>query len=226
MKSASRMHVSFDFDYTLADSSEGTVVCATYALEEMGMPACAPSVIRKTVGLSLERTFEALTGGASTSPEAARFKRLFLFRSEQVMLDHIHIYDGARLTLDALKGEGHYISIVSTKLKERIEAALSRDGLDELVDDIVGGGCVERNKPDPEGLVLAMTRSGVLRERTVYVGDSVTDGECAQRANVSFIGLLSGQTAASELKKWNPLQLFDEVGQMAAGPLPFLEPHQ
>jgi|TARA_Y100000310_G_scaffold228044_1_gene230292 phosphoglycolate phosphatase len=209
------LHLSFDFDYTLADSSDGTVVCANYAMAALKMQQCSPSLIKRSVGLSLEKTFEFLSGFVSSSPAAAEFKRHFLDRAEQVMLQHIHFYSGTRTALDALKREGHYISIVSTKFKQRIEEALERDGLDPFIDDIVGGDCVQKNKPDPEGLLLAMQSSGIPADRTIYVGDSVSDGECAQRAGVTFIAILSGTTSASQLTEWNPSRVLDSVEQLA-----------
>ena len=33
--------VIFDFDYTLADSSEGVIECANYALGRLGLPAAS-----------------------------------------------------------------------------------------------------------------------------------------------------------------------------------------
>ena len=48
-----QMHYSFDFDYTLADSSSGAILCFNYALEKLGLPEQPESKIRKTIGLSL-----------------------------------------------------------------------------------------------------------------------------------------------------------------------------
>lgn len=208
------MHISFDFDYTLADSSGGTVACAGYALEQLGLPTPPAARIRKTVGLSLERTFEELTGGPPDSSDAARFKQLFLDHAEHEMLRHIHLYPGTVRALERLRDEGHHISIVSTKRKERIEEAIVRDGLVHLVDLVIGGECVKSNKPDPEGLLRAVRELGSSMESTVYVGDSVSDGECALRAGARFIALMSGQTSRAELVRWEPVALLDGVEQV------------
>ncbi len=53
-------HYSFDFDYTLADSSTGAILCVNYALEKLGYPEQSDSDIRKTIGLSLQKSFESL----------------------------------------------------------------------------------------------------------------------------------------------------------------------
>ncbi len=208
------MHISFDFDYTLADSSGGSIACANFALRELGFKDSGESDIRRTIGLSLERTFEALGYGSADSPIAEDCKRLFLEHAEQVMLCHIHLYSGTAQALKSLRRDGHHISIVSTKKKERIEEAVGRDGLSELIDIVIGGGCVKNNKPHPEGLERAIKELGLPIGETLYVGDSISDGECASRAGSRFIGLLSGETTRLELVKWDPvcvLSCIDEV---------------
>lgn len=207
------MHLSFDFDYTLADSSDGAIACANFALRELGMQEADADKIRKTIGLSLTKTFESL-GGDPDSPEAVQFKRKFLEHSDQVMLDHIRLYPGTMDVIHMLKSKGHYISIVSTKRKKHIEAAVERDGLSGSVDLIVGGSCVENNKPHPEGLVRAMDKSGISIGQTLYTGDSVSDGECAARAGVRFIALLSGTTGHAELLKWGPVSILNNIDEV------------
>ena len=212
------MHISFDFDYTLAESSEGTVVCAQYALAKMGYAQPMVAAIRRTIGFNLEKTFRILTDDLSDAA-AARFKELFFAHADEVMLGHIHLYPEVPELLARLKQERHYVSIVSTKLKYRIEEALQRDRLFDLVDDIVGGGCVENNKPHPEPLLMACGRSGLAPSDTVYVGDSVSDGECAQRADVSFVAVLTGTTTAQELQPYHPIAVLDQAGNLQAAKL-------
>ena len=209
------MHISFDFDYTLANSSEGTVVCATHALEQLGLAIPPPQSIRETVGFSLEKTFKILTGDESQEA-AAEFKRQFFAHADEVMLDHIHLYPDVPDLLRQLKSDEHYVSIVSTKLKYRIDDALTRDGLRDLVDDIIGGACVSKNKPDPEPLLLATDKSRIGLEDTVYVGDSVSDGECAQRAGVAFIAVLTGTTPEQTLRVYEPRNVLGHVGEVVS----------
>lgn len=209
------MHVSFDFDYTLADSTRGIVACINHAMRRLGLAARDPSMITPTIGLPLEKTLVQLTG-RSNPGEAALFKQYFLEHAERVMLDNIHFFTVTRPVLAALRQAGHYISIVSTKERERIEAALVRDGLDGFVDQVIGGNCVKHNKPHPEGLLRAMRESGIPKADTIYVGDSVSDGECAMQAGVRFVAVLSGRTSAEVLSEWRPWKLLSHVGELTA----------
>ena len=42
--------VMFDFDFTLADSSEGVVICVNHALSRMGLPESPADAIARTIG--------------------------------------------------------------------------------------------------------------------------------------------------------------------------------
>ncbi len=208
------MHYSFDFDYTLADSSEGTIICVNHALLSVGYDTQQPNAIRQTIGLSLPRTLQKLTGENKVGV-ATRFQEMFLKKADEVMLDHIHFYDGVATILRRLKEKGNYVSIVSTKYRHRITQALRQENLESLVDDIVGGDCVDRNKPDPEGLLLAINTSGFPKKDTIYIGDSVSDGECAYRAGVRFIASLTGVTKSSELTTWFPVAVISDIAALA-----------
>ena len=95
--------------------------------------------------------------------------------------------------------------IVSTKFRYRIDSLLARDDLSHLFDIIIGGEDVEREKPDPTGLSVAVDRLGAPADSTLYVGDSVTDAETAKRAGVPFAAVLTGTTEAEAFSEYNAL---------------------
>ena len=78
--------VLFDFDYTLADSSQGAIECINFALDEMGLDRVSAEAACRTIGLSLHETF--LTLGDHHEPHRCEeFHRLFVQRAEEVMAD-------------------------------------------------------------------------------------------------------------------------------------------
>ena len=52
----------FDFDYTLADSSRGIVICFRNVLERHGHTGITDEQIKRTIGKTLEESFTILTG--------------------------------------------------------------------------------------------------------------------------------------------------------------------
>lgn len=99
------MHCSFDFDYTLADSSAGSIECASYALRRIKLSPKSEEAIRRTIGLSLEATFAALSGMQDDSLRAAEFEQYFLERADVAMLENIRFFDDTKRVLQGLKIE-------------------------------------------------------------------------------------------------------------------------
>ena len=71
--------VIFDFDYTLGDSTKGIVQSVNYGMKQMGLMERGRGEIVKTIGLSLAKTYEKLTGRADKS-EIERFEHYFVER--------------------------------------------------------------------------------------------------------------------------------------------------
>lgn len=189
--------VIFDFDYTLADSSRAVIECANSGLRGLGLPPASPGAICRTIGLSLPETLVRLAG-EKHRPLAVEFRRFWRQRSDQIMVDWTVLLPGARETVRALRKKGVQTGIVSTKYRSRIEAVLRREKLSDVFEVIVGGEDVSAHKPDPEGLLRAIDALGAAPEKTLYVGDSVTDAQTAERANVSFAAVLTGVTRREE----------------------------
>ena len=211
--------VIFDFDYTLADSSEGAVECVNYALKSMGLPQAAGVTIRATIGMALKDIYKSLTGDTRQS-RAMEFARLFAIRADQVMLDHTVLFDFVKAPLRRLEGRGLSLAIVSTKFRYRIEAFLRRECLFDAFKVIVGGEDVKEHKPDPTGIRLALQRLACNPAEAVYVGDSTVDAEAAARASIPFIAVLSGVTTRQAFRKYGPLSVIDDVRFLPALLLP------
>lgn len=207
--------VIFDFDYTLGDSTAGIIECVNYALSTLGLPQETPERIQRTIGLSLVDAYLHLTGsrreGKSDQELAQTFARLFIERADQIMVEQTELYPGIKQLITALQQAGLRLGIVSTKFRYRIAAVLKRERLLGAFEVIVGGEDVVHHKPDPESLFLAIQKLGTAPERTLYVGDSVTDGRAAQRAGLPFVAVLSGVTPEASLAAYAPLAILDRV---------------
>lgn len=202
--------VLFDFDYTLADSSAGIIACCSDALAEMGLPAPEPAAVRRTIGLSLAASFRELTG--EEDPERARvFSECFIARADEVMVNLTTLYPSVAPVSATLRARGYALGIVSTKYSYRIAGVLERDGLADAFSVIIGGEIVQRHKPDPESLLLALQRLALPARDVLYVGDSVVDAETAARAGVDFVGVLSGVTPRDAFAAHPALALLEDL---------------
>ena len=91
-----------------------------------------------------------------------------------------------------LKDEGRRLGIVSAKRRTTVELAFARVPLGHLFDVVVGGDETERQKPNPEPLLLALERLGADAADAAYVGDSPYDMQAARAAGVYAVGVTWG----------------------------------
>ena len=188
----------FDFDYTLANSSAGIVICFQHVLQGNGYRNVSDDDIRRTIGKTLEESFSILTG-VSDPVILEEYRKAYVREADVYMTAHTVLFPETASVLAELKKAGKKLGIISTKYRYRICELLDKEGLTQLFDIIVGGEDVKAHKPSPEGLLFAMEHIGVLPEDTLYIGDSVVDAEAALAARVDFAGVTHGVTTAEEL---------------------------
>jgi len=203
----------FDFDFTLADSSNGIFDCANTALAAMGIAPANREAINATIGLSLRESFTRLTG--DTSPERRDdFVRHFHSRADKVMVSSAVTYDFVPEALRELRAQGITLGVASTKRRIHIESILEREKIADAFAAIIGGSDVQNQKPHPESLLAAMSQLRVVAEECVYIGDSVVDAEAAQRAGINFIAVLTGVTARAEFNSFPQLATLNHAGEL------------
>lgn len=185
--------VVFDFDLTLADSKTAIVQCIRYGLDHLGLASLSDEHIVTTIGLSLPATLTYLTGIDDPSI-VTEFENKVLERSDEITVALTTIFETVPPLLASLRSSGLALGIVSTKYRYRIETILRREGLLHHFDVIVGGDDVDRHKPDPDGLLLALDRLGCASEHLIYVGDHPVDAAAAQHAGIAFVAVLTGHS--------------------------------
>jgi len=205
--------IIFDFDYTLADSSKGAVESINFALNELGFPKAKPEEISKTIGSSLEETFLALVGQQHIT-KCEEFRRLFIKKADKVMADFTFVYELVPGVVQELRNNGCKLAIFSSKLRYRIEAILKRENLLSSFDVIVGWEDVSKPKPDPEGLLTICQKLNTSVEKSLYIGDTVTDAVTARRAGISFIAVLSGVTPQENFSEYHVYKIITNLNQL------------
>ncbi len=193
--------VLFDFDFTLADSARGVVICCNHALSKLGLPAAPADAIRRTIGLDLS-TALGILAGEEWKPRGGEFLEHFTRKADEVMVASTTFLPGAGRVLETLHGARRRLGIVSTKQRHRVRDALERDGLGMFVDAIVGSDDVPRCKPAPDGLIKAARSLGIPTCECVYVGDSEVDARAAAAAGMEFVAVLSGTTPVETFSRY------------------------
>ncbi|GFH99898.1 pyrophosphatase PpaX [Bacteroidaceae bacterium] len=200
----------FDFDYTLADSSRGIVICFRNVLERHGHTGISDEAIKRTIGKTLEDSFSILSG--ITAPETlAAYKKEYIKEADTYMTANTFLFPETESVLKALKSQGVKIGIISTKFRYRIREMVDQHFPEDFFDIIIGGEDVKKAKPNPQGIKKALRQMHRQRNETLYIGDSTVDAETAQLAKVDFAGVLNGMTTRDELAAYPHRQILDNL---------------
>jgi phosphoglycolate phosphatase-like HAD superfamily hydrolase len=94
---------------------------------------------------------------------------------------------------------------------ERLRATL---GVEDSVAEITSSQDVERAKPEPDLVQVALQRAEVPPDRAVFVGDTVWDVQAAGRAGVPCIGVLTGGVSEAELTEAGAVAVYEDAATL------------
>ena len=203
----------FDFDYTLADSSQGIVICFQNVLNRHGYTDITDTQIKRTIGKTLEESFSILTG-IEDADTLASYKKEYIREADTYMNVNTFLFPETVPTLTTLKEKGAKIGVISTKFRYRLKAVLDLHFPTDFFDIIIGGEDVKVMKPDQQGIQMALKKLKRNRKETLYIGDSIVDAETARNAKVDFVGVLNGMTTREELKAYPHRQILNDLSQL------------
>lgn len=209
----SRPAVLFDIDGTLVDSSYLHVHAWQRAFAELDLPVQAWR-IHRSIGMDGSQLVDTLSEHA---PEAIQ-KQLRDFHTRYYGSDAalLRVLPAARALL-ARVAELDLQVVLATSAPDN-ELALLRSTLDcdHLVSAITSSEDVEKAKPRPDIVQVALDKAGVGAHQAVFVGDTVWDMKAANRAGVECIGVLSGGVSRAELEAAGAAAVYDNAEDLLA----------
>lgn len=168
--------ILFDFDFTLADASQGIKHCLTLAFEELDLQFISPGMEDFTTGVTMIEFIERHS--KVSDPEVHEQIRLkYMKFAAEVMSDMTRLFDDSHTALEHLREGGYKLGIVSNKYRFRIEEFLERNNYIDLFETLIGMEDMENPKPAPEGLLKAIERLGALPGRSLFIGDNPIDAK-------------------------------------------------
>lgn len=203
----------FDFDYTLADSSRGIVICYRNVLERHHHTGITDETIKRTIGKTLQESFSIMTG-ITDADTLEMYRKEYVKEADTHMTANTFLFPETIEVLTRLKTNGAKLGIISTKYRYRIMELLGKKLPENFLDIIVGGEDVQHPKPAPEGVLFAIGHLGCRKEDVLYVGDSTVDAETAQAAQVDFAGVLHGATTYDELAAYPHVAIMKTLAEL------------
>ena len=202
-----------DVDGTLVDSNYQHVIAWYRAFRDHDV---TPPMwrIHRHIGMGGDQLVAAVAGQAleRESGDSIREaeKRLY-----EELIDEVSAFEGARELLDELKRRGHDVVLASSAKQEEVEHYVDLLDARGLADSWTTSADVERTKPAPDLVAVAMQRSWALS--AVMVGDSTWDIEAAARAELKTLGVLTGGFSEAELVDAGAVAVFESLVDLRLG---------
>ena len=212
--SESSRAVLFDVDGTLVDTNYLHVVTWWQAFAQGGHYVPMTD-IHRAIGMGSDQLLDRLLPGERDkgADDALRISHDALYATYWSRLRPL---PGAVDLLRACRARG--LTVVLASSAGQAESGVLRAALDaeDAIDDATFSGEVERTKPAPDLVQIALTKAAVPAGQAVFVGDTVWDVEASQKAGVPCIGLLSGGIGRQELVDAGAAQVYAGPGELLA----------
>ncbi len=191
----------FDWDGTVVDSVMSSYLTFKKAIECVGVPFTWEQ-FEAYFAPDWHRMYEAVGVDPSRFAEAdAAWRQNYPCVSYQPV-------EGARDTLTALLQRGYRLGVVTSGSRWRLTPEIAEFGFEGMFDVVICNEDVQRRKPDPEGLLKALTHLACGADCCAYVGDVPEDILAGKNAGMRTIGLLSQYPTSRKLRESAPdLQL-------------------
>lgn len=200
-------HILFDFDGTIADSSECAIISTQRAFSEMKLPVPTAEQIVHLMGIPIEQSFKEM--GASQLILSDFEKLLSIFRNIYRVESENHIKGFPNMTesLIELKNQGKKIAIVTSKKTDVAIRNINQLGIEKYIDFVVGADQVTKPKPNPECILVALDFFGISKhslQKVIMIGDTTFDIIAGKSANVDTCAVTWGSHNQKTLKECNP----------------------
>ncbi|MBU3182709.1 HAD family hydrolase [Clostridium psychrophilum] len=202
-------YIIFDIDGTLIDT-EFAVLSSLQklALEELNKNFSFEE-LRFALGIPGEVVLDKL--GITNSLETLKKWNIYL----KEYFYQVKIFDDIKETIVKLNEMGISTGIVTSKTKEEFLNDFVPFGLSNYFKIVVCADDTEKHKPNPEPLLKFIELSGVDKSKTIYIGDTKYDMNCASGAGLDFALALWGAKSSNGINAnyifENPKQILELI---------------
>ena len=205
-------YIIFDFDGTLADTSEGIVKTVQTTLAAMGLPQQPVAQIKSTIGLPLSETIRL--GGCV--PEGRVEEGVSIYREKffSVATGHIKLFPGVRETLLEMHDSGIRLAIATSRGANSLGVILRNYGIYDIFDEMATSSDNYEPKPSPEMVLKLMERLGAGKDETLVVGDTTFDLLMGKGAGCRTCGVSYGNHDRATLASVSPDFIVDSFPEI------------
>lgn len=210
--------VVFDLDGTLADTSADLLAAANVCFRNLGhgdVLDARDSLTAFHGGRAMLRAGFDRLGLAMDEDLVTRLYPVLLSAYAEGIDRETRLYPGAVTAIEALKRGGWRLAICTNKPEALAELLLTRLGVRDLFDALVGADTFPVRKPDPLPYIQSVLRAGGQVEQSLLIGDTETDALTARAAGVPIV-LVSFGPEGPGIARLNPNALLARYQDLPA----------
>jgi phosphoglycolate phosphatase len=188
--------LSFDLDNTLIDNRKGIVNSFNYALKRYNLPPVSRIKIEKMIGIPLNTMF-SIVPNSNVNELSASFREYYSTKG----IYEAKLITGVIQKLKEFKQKQFRMGIITSKKQEMAEKIIEILRIDSFFEYIIGETEDRKKlgKLDPE---IKITLNKMYpKAKIVIIGDHPKDVMLSNNLACPFIGVLTGNHTAMDLKE-------------------------
>jgi HAD superfamily hydrolase (TIGR01509 family) len=203
--------VVLDVDGTLVDTNYQHAIAWHRALRDHGYVVQLWEIHRH-IGMGGDQLVAALIGedGERDDGEAIREAE---GRAYAELIGEVQVMDGASELLRELHEDGATVVLASSAKEDEVNRYLDLLDAREVVDGWTTAADVERTKPEPDLIEVALAKAE-NDGPAVMIGDSSWDVKAAEAAGIPTLAVLTGGFSAAELRAAGAGQVVESIGEL------------
>ena len=190
----------FDFDGTLADTSQLIVATMQKSIVECKLPFRSEEEIKATIGVRLEEIPSILWHDKTGIGEwfANVYRKNFERIKEEIK---VSLFPNVQETLSVLKEREYGLVIATSRSKRSVIELAEILGIKGYFDFLLGGDNVSEGKPNPESIYIILEKMKWNPSETMMTGDMPVDILMGKNAGIETCGVTYGNSKETDLKE-------------------------
>jgi HAD superfamily hydrolase (TIGR01509 family) len=199
----------FDVDGTLVDTNYLHAVTWWQAFTKSGY-GVDMSDIHRAIGMGSDQLLDHLLprDRERSKDDAIRQSHDALF---SVYWPHLRPFSGAAALLRACKRRGQRVVLATSAGANELQAMRTALDAEDAIDEITSSVDVERSKPAPDIVAVALAKAEVGPGEAVFVGDTAWDVRACKQAGIRCLTVLTGGIGRDELEAAGADGVYDSV---------------
>ena len=202
----------FDLDGTLVETAPEIADAVNDTLRYFDWPQVSQQQVNDWIGHGTkELLIQALAHVRQQPVEAIRTSEVLPMIAAEFDCNYQRrcgtrsaLYPHVRTALQALRGKGVRLAVVTNKEARYTRTVLEAHDLVPMFDRVISGDSLPTKKPDPAGVRSCLAQFEVAPARALFVGDSSIDAATARNAGVPVWLLPYGYNMGQPIEACGP----------------------